>query len=321
MKIKVNVLLCSFLHVKLDESPVSSDIVQRCVGTKLQIVIVCSALLKLPQAVLLNQLSNILRPDKVLSLLLEVTEEEVFAVHKKCLPSYKLWKRCVVQTQDQNFVGHVLGLATDILGPALRDQPLATAVLQQQQHTTTTMQRQGSTEGFTLMPKKVKIGQSKVIVILNEPVHRDDSIHVRIDKTGEFLNVPIVKRRNPYTLQFSVPAECMEVSMMVDVHVEKNTVALGCRPLKCESRLRELEQILKSPDAPMEFLCQSMGVAIQEANKLDSMMLQAFQKNIPPNFHLLASTSDMAHNDGGGGGGGSTANCPLAQRESSKCQL
>lgn len=296
--------------MKLDEKNPTSDIIQRCLATKLQIVIVCSALLKVPQAVLMNQLGGILRPERVLGLLLEVTEEEVHSVHRKCLPCYKQWKRCVVQAQDQNFVGHVLGIATDILGPALRDQPLLSSAEGMAAMNTSTLSRQTSTEGFTLLPKKVKIGQNKVVAILTEPLARDDIVQIRIDKTGDFVEVGNVKRRNPYTLQFSVPDECMEVSMMVDVQVIRNEAIIGCRPLKCESRLRELEQILRSPDAPMEFICQSMGVSMHDSNKLDLIMLQAFQRNIPPGYHLLANSGGGTEQQGASG--------ISAQRESSK---
>lgn len=44
--------------------------------------------------------------------------------------------------------------------------------------------------------------------------------------------------------------------MLVSVHVEKNGQALGHRQVKCESRMRELDQILRSCDNPLEFMCQ-----------------------------------------------------------------
>jgi hypothetical protein len=44
--------------------------------------------------------------------------------------------------------------------------------------------------------------------------------------------------------------------MLVSVHVEKNGQALGYRQVKCESRMRELDQILRSCDNPLEFMCQ-----------------------------------------------------------------
>jgi len=44
--------------------------------------------------------------------------------------------------------------------------------------------------------------------------------------------------------------------MLVSVHVEKNGQALGYRQVKCESRMRELDQILRSCDNPLDFMCQ-----------------------------------------------------------------
>lgn len=86
----------------------------------------------------------------------------------------------------------------------------------------------------------------------------------------------------------------MEVSMMIGVRVEKNNIDLGTRPIKCESRLRELEQILKGQDIPIEFMCQSLGITSTDKDKLDLYLVQSFQKNIPPNFHLLNSTSSSS---------------------------
>lgn len=53
-----------------------------------------------------------------------------------------------------------------------------------------------------------------------------------------------------------MPDSCLEVSLIVKVMVEKNGDLLGARPVKCESRLRELDQILRSSDNPLEFMCQ-----------------------------------------------------------------
>jgi hypothetical protein len=44
--------------------------------------------------------------------------------------------------------------------------------------------------------------------------------------------------------------------MLVSVHVEKNGQALGYRQVKCESRMRELDQILRTCDSPLDFMCQ-----------------------------------------------------------------
>ncbi|XP_055698201.1 phosphoinositide 3-kinase adapter protein 1 isoform X2 [Phlebotomus papatasi] len=270
----------NFLHVKIEDGNLSTDIVSRCLSTKLQIVIICPSLLALPHSQLMAQLSAILRPEKVLGLLLEIDEKRVLDIHQQALPNFKQWKRCVVRNDDQSFVGKVLGIATDILGAALRDQPLSNSI--------SSVIPQSCHDAFTVLPKKLRVSQNKVVALLTEPLKREDTVIVKIEKSEEILEVSGIKRRNPYTLQFNVPESCMEVSMMIKIHIEKNGLDLGSREIKCESRLRELEQILKGQESPIEFVCQSLGISTADRERLDLNLVQAFQKNIPPNFHLLS---------------------------------
>lgn len=65
-----------------------------------------------------------------------------------------------------------------------------------------------------------------------------------------------VKRRNPYIMKFTVPENLIEVTAIVNVLVEKNGSIIGSRPIKCESKLRELGQLLRSTNNPVEFMCQ-----------------------------------------------------------------
>lgn len=120
---------------------------------------------------------------------------------------YKKWRRCAVHNQDQSLVGKVLGIATDILGRALCQRP----VCQNTQMSTSTSSDKNQTgcsgEAFTILPRKVKVGQNKVVALLNEPLAKDDVIRVRIEKTGEQLEVGHIKRRNPFTLQFTIPGK------------------------------------------------------------------------------------------------------------------
>lgn len=44
--------------------------------------------------------------------------------------------------------------------------------------------------------------------------------------------------------------------MLITVTVEKNGKPLGHRLVKCESRMRELDQLLRSSDNPLQFMCQ-----------------------------------------------------------------
>jgi phosphoinositide 3-kinase adapter protein 1 len=150
----------------------------------------------------MSQLSAILKPERVLGMLLDVTESRVMEIHREALPSYKQWRRCIVRNQDQSFVSDLLGIATDILGRALRQQPLCTEA-------TTPTSKPTLHENFTLFPRKVKIGQNKVLVIFTEPLVKEDWIKVKIEKAGQMIEITNVKRRNPYTVQFVVPGEIL----------------------------------------------------------------------------------------------------------------
>ncbi|XP_040153831.1 uncharacterized protein LOC120894974 [Anopheles arabiensis] len=308
-----------FLHIKLDEDVVQQTphIIQQCESTKLQIVVVCPALLGLSPSLLHTKLNALLTPNRVLGMLLDVSECAVNEFAKTSLPGYSRWRTCSVREKDTAFVSELLGIATDILGKALRQQ----TVLQRTPSGTepktptsptgpsgpgTTGHLPGAAAGgagsghrshdsFVLFPRKVKVGQSKILLILHEPLTKEDWIKIKVEKADQTIEITNIKRRNPYTIQFSVPEVCMEISMMIKIRLEKNSIDLGSRPLKCESQMRELEQILSSKDAPMELICQSVGLSTNDRDKLDLLLLKAFLRNVPPNYNLL--------NYGSGGGG------------------
>ncbi|KAL7027328.1 hypothetical protein ACKWTF_005409 [Chironomus riparius] len=289
----------NFLHIKIDDDKFDSDLIQRCHTTKLQIVIICPLLINLEFGMVKSRLSQILKSDRTIGMLLDVKEVQMLDIHRDIFPSYNKWRKCVIRDHDQSFVSNFLGIAQDILGRALRQRPLATEAANVN-HTThrngvsNTIVSGKNHDNFTVIPKKMKIGQNKATVMLTEPLDRDDFVKVKIEKIGHTLDITNIKRRNPYTFHFTVPESCMEISMMIGIRVYKNNTDLGVRPIKCESRLRELEQILKSSEAPMDFMCQALGISSADNEKLDLYVVQSFQKNIPPNFHLLSSVNDTS---------------------------
>ncbi|XP_058055655.1 uncharacterized protein LOC131207063 [Anopheles bellator] len=292
-----------FLHIKLDEDATQqpAHVVQQCESTKLQIVIVCPAFMGLSTPLLHAKLSAILNPCRVLGMLLDVAEHEAIEFAKAALPGYGKWRTCSVRDKDTACVSELLGMATDILGKALRQQTVLHRTPSTDQPRTptsptrpsgtaatgTTTAGHRSHESFVLFPRKVKVGQSKILAILHEPLSKEDWIKIKVEKADRTIEITNIKRRNPYTIQFNVPEICMEISMMIKIRLEKNNVEIGCRPLKCESQMRELEQILSSKDAPMELICQSLGLSTNDREKLDTLLLKAFLRNVPPNYNLL----------------------------------
>ncbi|XP_039492577.1 uncharacterized protein LOC120452421 isoform X3 [Drosophila santomea] len=281
----------NFLHIKIDDGPFSEEIAHKYQNTALQIVILCPALLALPHSFLMTQLSAIIRVEKVLAILLDVSEDKVKEMHKSALPSYYKWRRCVVRDNDQVQISNILGIATDILGRALCQRPPC-------QDSSggggggLSRSFSSCTEGFTVLPKKVKLGQNKVVALLAEPLEKNDTLKLLVEKSGELIELRNFKCRNPYTLQFNIPEACMEISTMIEIRIEKNNKSLGARPIKCESRLRELEQLLRIEDSPIEFMCHALGIGPVERDALDQHLLQCFQRNMPPNFHLLSGPSE-----------------------------
>lgn len=88
------------------------------------------------------------------------------------------------------------------------------------------------------------------------PLHKEDIVKVSVERHNELIEVKSVIRRNPYTIKISMPDNLTDVSAIVNILVEKNGSIIGSKPIKCESKLRELEQILRSTNNPVEFMCQ-----------------------------------------------------------------
>ncbi|XP_034191288.2 DBB domain-containing protein stumps [Osmia lignaria lignaria] len=266
-------------HITVEECiPAGGE--ERIRSARLQIVVVCPVLLERIQSrpEQATNLSRLLLPDKVLAMMLGVHDSHINDSHKSILVSYNQWRKFFVKDQDETFVGELLGAAVGILGtsppPALRSDKTA----------------------FSVHPKKVKLGHNKIIALLNDPLRPEDTVSVIVDRCGEAIDIAQVKRRNPYALQFSIPERCLDVSMLVGVRISKNGCPLGVKQVKCESRLRELDQILRANDNPLQFMCQTFGFNPGDREQLDNWMVHAFQRNVPPHFNLLSAPTGVVSN-------------------------
>ena len=75
-------ILISFLHIKIDDIQFSPELAQKCKSTALQIAILCPAMLALPHQYLMTQFTAVLNLDKILAIVLDVTEEKLLEIHK-----------------------------------------------------------------------------------------------------------------------------------------------------------------------------------------------------------------------------------------------
>ncbi|XP_014213966.1 uncharacterized protein LOC106643378 [Copidosoma floridanum] len=242
-------------------------------NSRLQIVVVCPIFLErvVERPEHATSVTRLLNTDRVLAMMLGVQDSHLSASQKASLVTYPSWRKFFVKDQDETFVGHLLGAAVTILGNASANNLKIDKT------------------GFSVHPKKVKTGHNRILALLNDPLQPEDTVTVIVDRCGDALEISHVKRRNPYTLQFAVPESCLDVSMLVGVRILRNGTPLGVRQVKCESRLRELDQILRAYDNPLEFMCQTFGFHPGDKDQLDNWMVHAFQKNIPPYFNLLST--------------------------------
>ncbi|XP_030020572.1 phosphoinositide 3-kinase adapter protein 1 isoform X3 [Manduca sexta] len=250
--------------------------IDKLAKAQLQIVILCPNLAtKMSDLKRELNCESLFKNDKILVMLLGVEKSHAISNHCEDFPNIDQWQMMSVREKDTSFVDTFLTAAVGIL------------------RTKDCKDTATDRTSFSIVPKKVKIGQSRVIALLNDPIRDEDSIKIMVDKKGEVIHIPTFKKRNPYTIQFDIPESCLEVSMLVWVRVSKNGQSLGRRQIKCESRLRELDQLLRASDHPLEFMCQTLGFKTTSKEQLDSWMLNAFQKNIPPHFNLLSSTEQF----------------------------
>lgn len=95
-----------------------------------------------------------------------------------------------------------------------------------------------------------------MFILLTYPLQKEDIVKISVERNGELFEMKSVRKRNPYTVKFTVPENLTDITAIVNILVEKNGNIIGSRPIKCESKLRELGQILRSADNPVEFMCQ-----------------------------------------------------------------
>ncbi|XP_076257684.1 DBB domain-containing protein stumps isoform X2 [Rhynchophorus ferrugineus] len=270
-----NLFLEDALTPKIEEP----KFVEGATGVKLQLVVLCPAFLEFiaehPEEV--SILSKILLPDRTLSLLLGVNDSDLNDIHKKALPSYYQWQRqSVGQDQDETFTKEFLAQAMTILSKIWKQQ--SSVIAQEKSY-------------FSVTPKKIRQGQNSVFILLTYPLQKEDIVKISIERNGELQEVKSIKKRNPYIIKITVPDNLTDVTAIVNILVEKNGSIIGSRPIKCESKLRELEQILRSTNNPVDFMCQTLGFSPADRDHLDNWLVHSFQKNLPPNFNLLSNNS------------------------------
>lgn len=221
-------------------------------------------------------LGNLFEPSRVLALMCGVVENEVTAEHRARLASFDAWKTMTVVENDSEFVVNLIAAALEV---------------SQVPHETVAL---NSSKAFRLFPSKAREGNSLVLVELKNPLPENQVASVSFETENDQTFPIDVKCANPYILKFVVPDCFFGHSQYVHVHVRCGSESLGVRSLKCESKMGELRQLLESVLDPVEFMCQSLGLASAQVEHIDRVLVKSLRENFPKTgFSLFDFDKDI----------------------------
>ena len=101
---------------------------------------------------------------------------------------------------------------------------------------------------------------------------------------------------------------CFSICNLASLRLEVDGANRGCRTLRLESNLSEMDHLIKVALDPLEFMCQAVGVNPACKDKLDEALAKQFRNNMPQNggLHLLkgeinSESTTLSGNDGAKG--------------------
>lgn len=196
----------------------------------------------------------------VVAILCGVSEANLDSNHRANLITFDSWTKIAVVDNDPNIFNNL------------------NTVLAEVEQTVRGSDAIGPQAAFKLNPCKARESCSKVTIELQKPISEEDHISASVQTIYE--NIPLIlKYYNPYTVKFILPDRFFGTSQIVHIHVNLGTEFLGCRPLKCESKMAELNNLLTSILNPRSFMCETLGIADSRVEDLDVILANTFKKN------------------------------------------
>ncbi|GAB6026191.1 hypothetical protein CHUAL_012402 [Chamberlinius hualienensis] len=247
------------------ELPLTSVKIGKFKRSKLQVIILSPKFLdyvaKHP-SVVFGQLFD---PLKIICLHCGVMREDVAANHRASLASYDSWCKITVVDNDLDFAPTLFTRTKNLL------------------QNDTILESLNESVRFKLNPSKVREGLSKVTIELLDPTAISDKVTVHIETDSNETILLDAKQCNPYTLKVNIPGRFFGVSQIVNVNVNIDGESLGQRPLKCESKMAELNQLLNSIMNPLSFMCQTLGLSSAKTDReaLDRYLVEEYKKSTP----------------------------------------
>lgn len=224
-------------------------------SSKVLLIIVSQELLNFVRSVNFLEVGKLMDGARTLAMLCGIRADQLTEAHFAHLPASSSWKQMEARSQDKQFAFELISALCDQLKKV--DETLTSGKPK-----------------FKLTPRKVIDANTKVFLLLEHPISGGQRVAVTLD-TKE---VPC-KVRNAYTVQFVMPHAFLASSKLVHVQLLIDGECQGARPIKCESKLGELNSLLQGSVSPFENLRLTLGLpTVQE---VDGALAKAFIENVP----------------------------------------
>ena len=152
------------------------------------------------------------------------------------------------------------------------------------------------------------------MIVFETPQSSRVKMKVTLERTDaglETIELDELKLLNPYSLLVTIPSKqflsykfkfltksiifldcCFSVNTMASMRLEIDGANRGCRTIRLESNLSQMDQLLKMTIDPIEFMCQAAGVNSNCKNQLDDLLAKQMIQNMPKSgFDLLNGSS------------------------------
>lgn len=224
-------------------------------SSKVLLIILSQELLNFVRSVNFVEVGKLMDGGRTLAMLCGIRTDQLSDAYLAQLPASSTWRQMEARSQDKQFAFELISALCELLRKVDDSQ-------------------QTSKPKFKLTPRKVIDANTKVFLLLEQAMSGTQKVVVTLDSKEV-----TIKMRNPFTVQFVMPHQYLTSSKLVHVQLIIDGECQGVRPIKCESRLGELNGLLQASISPFENLRLTLGLpTVQE---VDAALAKSFIENMP----------------------------------------
>ena len=112
-------------------------------------------------------------------------------------------------------------------------------------------------------------------------------------RLSDSLNAGRKKGRQSSLITIQLTDCCFSVCNVASLRLEIDGANRGCRTIRLESSLSQIDHLLKVSHDPIEFMCQAIGINPSCKSKLDEALAKQVVQNMPKSGFQLLNGSQL----------------------------